>query len=59
MAEKLNYPGGKGSKRRKTDEEKYRESFERIFGTSKQDKQDYKNLADLQDLPEMLKEQAN
>jgi len=58
MNNKLNLPGGKGDRNR-SDSEKYRESFDRIFGKTKQDKADYKNLADLQELPEMLKEQAN
>ena len=57
MNNKLNLPGGKGDRNR-SDSEKYRESFDRIFGKTKQDKQDYKNLADLQELPEMLKEQS-
>ena len=58
MSEKLTMPGGKGSKRRPTDEEKFKANFEKIFGNPKQQKQDYENLADLQDRSELLKEQA-
>jgi len=57
MAEKLNLPGGKGDRNR-SDSEKYRESFDRIFNNPKQDAKDYQNLADLQDKPEMLKNQG-
>jgi len=57
MAEKLNLPGGKGDKNR-SDSDKFRDNFDKIFGATKQDKADYKNLADLQDLPEMLKNQS-
>ena len=57
MAEKLNYPGGKGDRNR-SDTEKFRENFNRIFGNPKQDKQDYQNLADLQEKPEYLKNQG-
>ena len=55
MAEKLNMPGGKGDRNR-SDTKKFRDNFDSIFGKSNE--QDYKNLADLQDLPEMLREQA-
>ena len=58
MAEKLNYPGGKGSGRRPTDEEKFKSNFDKIFNNPKQDAKDYQNLADLQDKPEMLKNQG-
>jgi len=57
MSEKLNMPGGKGDRNR-SNTEKYRSNFDKIFGDTKQEKQDYKNLADLQDLPEMLKKQG-